>query len=250
MGSADPMTPLTSLLLRIATLGFTALSAASTSALAAAVVTLPPSVNISYHMSSSLADGVATFAWKREGSGYQLESSIEANGLFALVGALRQSSRGEVTAQGLQPAFFSIKRGDGVADTASFNRDSNELKVFARGENKVMPLLPRLQDTLSFLFQLPYELRALKKSNDRLNVVVSNARKVYRHEFVQVGEETLQTKMGALKTVHLKSEAANPEDVYEVWLAPENFYLPVKLKFFAGRFLIEQTVTSIRTDGR
>lgn len=244
------MTPLTALLVRIAMLGFTAFSAASTSALAATEATLPASVNISYRMSSSLADGIATFAWKREGSGYQLESSIEASGLFALVSALRQSSRGEVTAQGLQPAFFSIKRGDGMADTASFNRDSNELKVFARGENKVMPLLPQLQDTLSFLFQLPYDLRALKKRNDRLNVVVSNARKVYRHEFVQVGEETLETKMGALKTVHLKSEATNPEDVYEVWLALDNFYLPVKIKFFAGRFLIEQTVTGIRIDGR
>ena len=243
------MTPFSALLLRIAMLSIATL-AASAGGVAAAGATLPASVNISYRMSSSLADGIATFAWKREGTGYKLESSIEANGLFALVGTLRQSSRGEVTAQGLQPAFFSIKRGDGVADTASFNRDSNELKVFARGENKVMPLLPHLQDTLSFLFQLPYDLRALKSGNDRLSVVVSNARKMYRHEFVQIGEETLQTKMGALKTVHLKSEAANPEDVYEVWLAPENFYLPVKLKFFAGRFLIEQTVTQISIDGR
>ena len=211
---------------------------------------LPDNVNISYRMRSSLADGIATFSWKREGARYQLDSSIEANGVFSLVGALRQSSRGDITSQGLQPAFFSIKRGDGVADTATFNRDRNELKTLARGENKVIPLPARLQDTLSFLFQLGYDLRAGKGSSDRLSVVASNARKIYRHEFSQVGEETLQTQMGPLQTIHLKSDASDPEDVYEVWLAPEKFHLPVKVKFYAGRFLIEQTVTSIVVGSR
>ncbi len=211
----------------------------------AAEPVLPPTVSINYRLTSSLTDGVASFVWKREGSRYQLESSIEAKGFFSIVGALRQSSRGEINAQGLQPAFFSIKRGDGVADTANFSRDSRELKTFARGENKVAPLPAGLQDTLSFLFQLPYDLRALKSESERLVVLASNARKIYRHEFVRVGEETLQTAMGEIRTLHLKSQETNPEDVYEVWLAPEKFYLPVRLKFFAGRFLVEQTVSSI-----
>ena len=216
----------------------------------AAPTTLPDNVKISYRMRSSLADGIATFSWKREGTRYKLESSIEANGVFSLVGALRQSSRGDITPQGLQPAFFSIKRGDGVADTATISRDTNELKTFARGENKMQPLPARLQDTLSFLFQLGYDLRAAKGSSDSISVVASNARKIYRHEFLQVGEETLQTQMGPVKTIHLKSDASDPEDVYEVWLAPEKFHLPVKVKFYAGRFLIEQTVTSISVGSR
>ncbi|HEX9392387.1 MAG TPA: DUF3108 domain-containing protein [Usitatibacteraceae bacterium] len=238
-------------LIRIALIGTTMLSPVFAAGATAAGpnVTLPESVNISYRLTSSLTDGIASLAWKREGTRYNLESSIEAKGFFSLVGALRQSSRGDISAQGLQPAFFSIKRGDGMADTANFNRDGKELKLFARGENKVMPLPPGLQDTLSFLFQLPYDMQALKNDSDRLIVMASNARKIYRHEFLRVGDETLQTAMGPLKTVHLKSMAADPEDVYEVWLAPENFYLPVKLKFFAGRFLIEQTVTSISTGG-
>ena len=223
---------------------------AASAAPSATATSLPDNVNISYRMRSSLADGIATFSWKREGARYQLDSSIEANGVFSLVGALRQSSRGDITSQGLQPAFFSIKRGDGVADTATFSRDTNELKTLARGENKVIPLPARLQDTLSFLFQLGHDLRAAKGSGDRLSVVASNGRKIYRHEFSQVGEETLQTQMGPLKTIHLKSDASDPEDVYEVWLAPEKFHLPVKVKFYAGRFLIEQTVTSIVVGSR
>ena len=96
------------------------------------------------------------------------------------------------------------------------------MKTLARGENKVIPLPARLQDTLSFLFQLGHDLRAAKVSGDRLSVVASNARKIYRHEFSQVGEETLQTQI----------------------------HLPVKVKFYAGRFLIEPTVTSIGVGSR
>jgi hypothetical protein len=216
----------------------------------AAPESLPDKVNLSYRLSSSLTGGTASFAWQRTGQHYQLASSIEGSGLFALVGALRQTSEGEITAQGLQPAQFSIKRGEGVADTAAFNRRSNELKLFARGENKVEPLPPRLQDTLSFLFQLAYEQRALGSPEQRISLAVSNARKIYHHDFRQAGEETVDTDLGPMKTVHLKSEAANAEDVYEVWLASEKFYLPVKLRFYAGRFLIEQTVTRISINGR
>ena len=58
---------------------------------------------------------------------------------------------------------------------------------------------------------------------------------------------TLRTRAGTVQTVHLRSESADPEDTYEVWLAPGNYHLPVKLKFYAGRFPVELIATSIRT---
>ena len=79
----------------------------------------------------------------------------------------------------------------------------------------------------------------------RLDVMVTNARKVYRYRFRRAGEETLSTPTGEIATIHLIADAPNPEDVYEVWLAPQYFHLPVKLKFYMGRYPVEQTVTSI-----
>ena len=99
----------------------------------------------------------------------------------------------------------------------------------------------------SFLFQLAYDAPRLKSVDDRLDVMVTNARKVYRHRFRQMGIETVQTRSGPVQAMHLRSEAADPEDTYEVWLAPGNFYLPVKMKFYAGRFPVELIATSIRT---
>ena len=109
------------------------------------------------------------------------------------------------------------------------------------------PLPPGIQDTQSFLFQFAYEASRLKATDDRLDVLVTNARKVYRHRFRVVGPETVETRFGTVATLHLRSEAVDPEDVYEVWLSPENYHLPVKLKFFAGRFPIELIATSIRS---
>ena len=99
----------------------------------------------------------------------------------------------------------------------------------------------------SFLFQLAFDAPALQSSEATLDVMVTNARKVYRHRFRQVGNEVVRTRSGPVETIHLRSEAADPEDVYEVWLAPGNFHLPVKLKFYAGRFPVELIATSIRT---
>ena len=79
-----------------------------------------------------------------------------------------------------------------------------------------------------------------------INVQVTNARKVYEYKFKRIGEETVATRLGPLAAIHLRSEAADPEDVYEVWLAPQYFYMPVKLKFFMGRFPIEQVASSVR----
>jgi len=101
----------------------------------------------------------------------------------------------------------------------------------------------------SFLFQLAYDAPRLKESGGRLDVLVTNARKVYRYQFKKVGEEIIETRFGQIDTIHLLSEAENPEDTYEVWLAPSYFYLPVKLKMYVGRFPMEQIATRIGISG-
>jgi hypothetical protein len=111
----------------------------------------------------------------------------------------------------------------------------------------MVPMPARIQDMQSFLFQLAYDAPRLKSNSESLEVMVTNARKVYRHRFKQLGMETVQTKSGPVEAIHLLSEATDPEDAYEVWLAPKNYHLPVKIKFFAGRFPIELIATSIRS---
>lgn len=208
----------------------------------------PTSINIDYKMTSSVANGVANLVWKRTGSSYEIDTSIQATGFFTsmFVGVFRQVSRGEVTNDGVSPNFFSLQRGDAGADTAEFNRAANELKIIKHGETHLSPLPERMQDMQSFLFQMAHDAAQLKPNQNTIDVQVTNARKVYQYKFKRIGEEIVQTRLGAIPAIHLKSEAADPEDVYEVWLSPQHFYMPIKLKFFMGRFPIEQVASSLK----
>ncbi len=208
----------------------------------------PASINIDYKMTSSVANGIANLAWKRTGSDYEIDTSIQATGFFTsmFVGVFRQISRGEVTSDGVRPNFFSLQRGETGADTAEFNRTAKELKIIKHGETHLSPLPERIQDMQSFLFQMAHDAAQMKPNQNTVDVQVTNARKTYQYKFKRIGEEIVQTRLGALPAIHLKSEAADPEDVYEVWLSPQHFYMPIKLKFFMGRFPIEQVASSVK----
>lgn len=208
----------------------------------------PASINIDYKMTSSVANGIANLAWKRTGSDYEIDTSIQATGFFTsmFVGVFRQISRGEVTSDGVRPNFFSLQRGETGADTAEFNRTAKELKIIKHGETHLSPLPERMQDMQSFLFQMAHDAAQMKPNQNTVDVQVTNARKTYQYKFKRIGEEIVQTRLGALPAIHLKSEAADPEDVYEVWLSPQHFYMPIKLKFFMGRFPIEQVASSVK----
>jgi hypothetical protein len=210
---------------------------------------LPARISIAYNMTSSISDGVADYTWNRNHDRFEIDSTMQATGFIIgnFVGVLHQISRGLVTPTGLQPDSFQIRRGEGAADTAEFLRASNELKLTRAGEVRLLPLPPLIQDMQSFLFQIAYDAPKLQGVDDRLDVLVTNARKVYRHRFRQVGIETVDMRSGPVRAMHLRSEASDPEDAYEVWLAPDNYYLPVKIKFYAGRFPVELIATSIRT---
>ncbi|MEO8100890.1 MAG: DUF3108 domain-containing protein [Betaproteobacteria bacterium] len=212
-------------------------------------VQLPARIAIAYKMTSSISDGVAYYAWARDGDRFEIDSSMQATGFIIgnFVGVLHQVSRGLVTPAGLQPISFQIQRGEGALDTADFLHKSGELKLTRAGDARLLPLPPLIQDMQSFLFQLAFDAPKLQGPDDRLEVLVTNARKVYRHRFRQVGMETIEIRSGTLQAMHLRSEAVEPEDTYEVWLTPDNHYLPVRIRFYAGRFPVELIATSIRT---
>ncbi len=207
----------------------------------------PERISIEYKMTSSIADGIANFKWTRKDGSYEIDSSIQATGFLvaALAGVIHQQSRGEITDEGLRPKRFSIRRGEGNAETADFERATKLLTFKGRGNDRSEPLTNEMQDMQSFLFQLAYDAPRLAETGDKLDVQTTNARKVYRYQFKKIGEETIDTKLGKLETIRLLADAPTPEDAYEVWLAPKYFYLPVKLKYYLGRFLFEQTVTRI-----
>ena len=219
----------------------------TTEVIAAPTVDLPSRVSIAYRATTSVADGVAHYKWTRDGAKYEFVSTIQAEGFFInmFAGTITQQSTGTVTSTGLEPVQFSIRRGDREAETVEFQRATKEIKLSRGGTSRVLPMPPNLQDTQSFLFQLAVEAAKLNTTDDRLNILVTNARGVNRYTFKKAGESTIETRLGPVETVHLVRETSELRDSYEVWLSPKHHYLPVKLKFFVDRFPAELIATNI-----
>ena len=215
----------------------------------APAIELPSRVSISYNATSSIADGVARYNWTLDADKYTFESTIQASGFFAemFAGTLTQQSTGTVTTAGIAPAVFTIRRGDRAPETAEFQRVTKEVRFSRGGESRQVAMPANLQDTQSFLFQLAIEAPKLKSTEDRVTIFVTNGRGINRYTFKKVGESPVETRFGVVETVHLAREISDPSDGYEVWVSPKHHYLPIKLKFFMGRFpaeLIATTITS------
>ncbi len=213
----------------------------------------PGTIDIRYKVTSSVVDAIARYQFSRDKSNkYEIESSIEATGFFATVfeGRMQQTSRGSISEQGLLPEFFSIQRGSGAAETATFDHASNKI-IFNRRRGMVIENLPHsVQDMQSFLFQMGFDAPNIapnaNSDGSQLDVIATNARKIYRYQFKFVAREMLTLPFGKIETIHLRSEAADPTDVYEVWLATAYNHIPVRVKFYAGRFALEQTAQSVK----
>ena len=215
----------------------------------APVAELPRRVSISYDATTSIADGVAHYSWKRDGEQYTFESTIQASGFFVnmFAGTITQQSSGAVTTIGIAPRRFSIRRGDKPPEIAEFDSSMGKVRLSRESETRELDMPPKLQDTQSFLFQLAVEAPKLRTAADRVEIWVTNARGLNRYVFKKAGESTIETKLGSVETIHLIRETAEVRDTYEAWLSPKHHYLPVKLKFFLDRFpaeLIATTITS------
>ena len=212
----------------------------------------PGTIDIRYKVTSSVVDAIARYQFSRDKNNkYEIESSIEATGFFATIfeGRMQQTSRGSISEQGLLTEFYSIRRGSGAAETAAFDYASNKI-VFNRRKGVAIENLPhRVQDMQSFLFQMGFDAPNVSQNpnsdGSELDVIATNARKIYRYKFKFVAKETLNLPFGKIDTIHLKSNADDPTDVYEVWLATAYNHIPVKVKFYAGKFPLEQIAQSV-----
>jgi hypothetical protein len=75
---------------------------------------------------------------------------------------------------------------------------------------------------------------------------MTNGKKVEAYRYQLAGQETLNTALGKLATVHLIKQREAGDNAVEVWLAPEYHHLPVKVLIVENDgSKYEQTITRI-----
>jgi len=200
-----------------------------------------------YKGEHGLKVGKVVHKWQVVDNSYVVSSVIEATGIFSLIkpGKLVQTSQGKLSARGLEPDYFWIQRGQSAdtTESAQFDRRNNTLTYGSGAERKTVPLPDKAQDLLSFVYQFAYDA----PQAGPIRLFISNGRKLDSYDYGVVGEETLDTPMGKLKTLHLSKVRSPGEDGVDIWLGAEYRYLPLKVRLTdKDGGSVEQVASEIR----
>ena len=116
----------------------------------------PTSIQLEYEVSRNGKNfGTVKESYTQEGDQYRIVSTTKGKGVYALLGERVLSSHGNVTAKGLKPTKFHLKRGDSERKslTANFDWTNNALNMLVKGETRTAKLVAGTQDLVSYAYQ-------------------------------------------------------------------------------------------------
>ena len=206
---------------------------------------IPADLGIDYKLTSSFAEGRASYRWSRDGDSYVITGEAEAEGFFALFleGQILQETRGTVTARGLQPERFSEHKPNQAAEGLEFDWSHKTVAMDRNGSRKTAKLEENTVDWLSMIFQLAHR----PPQGEAVDMKVYTQRKMYAFRLQVLGVETIDIPLGRVRALHLKH--VDPEDKSEVdvWLGVDQYYVPVKMRYpvAKNRLTVEQVATRI-----
>lgn len=167
--------------------------------------------------------GRAISDWEFVEGHYVLRLQMETTGLVWLFKSYRidMESRGRLTARGLQPEHFTIRRNGEVAkERAEFDWVQMRVSI---ADRLPQPLDPGAQDLLSFNFHLGF----MPDPKVATHLSIATGKKYAIYPLEVVGDEEIEVPMGLVQTLHVRSAG---EQTTELWLAYDYFLLPVKIR--------------------
>lgn len=206
---------------------------------------LPRRLTLLYRARYGMAAGQQTLLWVNEGDHYTITSIVSAQGLASLFfsGQLVQTSRGRIVATGLQPEEFWDQRGN-KRSQSRFNYATQTVLTESSKGARTYPLPAGLQDAQSLLFQLALTAPPATDSDN----AVFNGKKVRSYRYRVVGEEDLDTPLGVMRTLHMMRVTDSGAERFEIWLAIDHYYLPVKLATEISGYDAELLVQSLASE--
>jgi hypothetical protein len=185
----------------------------------------------SYEMvTHGLHAGVSSFTLTRDGTDtWMLVSRNRPQGLFRLFSdaSMTLTSHLRVGPDGVQPLQFTAAPPDGGAPDVDlrFDWEKNRVTGVQDGTKIDAALKPGVQDDLSVQVAL---VRALLGGHAPSGISMFDKDGTREYAYTRVGEETLQTTVGAVPTVIYESHKANSPRRTRFWLAPQYNFVPMR----------------------
>lgn len=203
----------------------------------------PASTRLSYALTGRYRDemaGSAQVEWVRVGTRYQVHLDVVIGPTFAPLLERRMSSDGELTAEGLAPRRYDEETRSVFGGTrrASIRFEPDGVVVLPAG--RAPGRWPGVQDQASQFVQFIWLFASnpqLLRPAGSVSIALALPRRVDRWDYDVVGEETLATPVGEIRTLHLKPRrVARPggDRTADIWFAPQLQYLPVRILIRQG----------------
>lgn len=207
-------------------------------------VRLPPSARLRYAVTRSapgapaVAGEPAQLVWEETNGAYRLR-------IEGVLGLLESEGGGDDA--GIAPDLAREAGAAGGTQVTRFNRAERRIEhgVLAASD----PLRLGSQDRASVLMQLAgIGLAEPDQMQDVIDIVVAGAGGARIARWQVLGGEQLATPAGVLATVRLAQLAPAGQARVELWLAPQQHWLPVQLRVTQPDGTVaNQLVTSIET---
>lgn len=170
--------------------------------------------------------GNGELLWQHDGKAYEARLALSK----FLIPLRVQTSKGQLTPQGVEPTRFGDKRGSEVA--AHFER--NLSKIVFSANTPDAPLQPGAQDHLSVFIQLGALLGAEPSrypAGSTLAFQAVGSHYAEQWAFVLGSLEKQTLPGGDMNAIKLTRDAMHERDSkVETWLAPDAGYLPVHIR--------------------
>jgi hypothetical protein len=168
-----------------------------------------------------------TESFTQNGKQYRIKSVTKGLGIYALLGDRILTSSGAVTKDGLKPSRFELHQGTNAKKTliTDFNWAKNVLNMQVKDEIKTEKLQQGTQDLASYVYQFMFN----PPTKDIVKVIVTTGKKLNQYQYKVVARDLkLDIAKASYKTLHISNEAAADEEKKQLWLAQDQYYVPVR----------------------
>ena len=210
---------------------------------------IPKNIQLEYDLARNgklFAKVKETFT--QNGKQYRIKSVTKGLGVYALMGERVLTSTGTITKAGLKPSRFELRQSLSAKKTliADFNWAKNQINMQVKGELRTEKLALGTQDLASYVYQFMFN----PPSKDIVQVNMTTGKKLneYLYKVIARGVK-IDAAKASYKTVQISNEAGANDDKKQLWLAEEQYYLPVRYTLTdedGDNF--EQTLTKIHVE--
>jgi hypothetical protein len=192
---------------------------------------VPARVEIKYRvLLGSLSIGEGYDVFEHDGSSYKLTSESKTAGIAALIYRLNVTrvSTGAITARGLRPDRYDETRNGRPKRRVLFDWNQKKAELFDGVNTQTVDLPENTWDMASF----GYNFAFFPPTTRQIDLFLTDGRRVSPYKFAILEKERIETELGSIEAVHVK-KVQRPDDprAFDVWLAPERNYAPVRIRF-------------------